>query len=598
MRLVSSCTPGIVAFALLLGACAQPSPPSMSLSSAAPPPNVVLVITDDQGYGDIAAHGNAMIRTPNLDALHASSVRLEDFHVDPTCSPTRSALMTGRYSTRTGVWHTILGRSLMHGDEWTLAEALRAGGYQTGMFGKWHLGENYPMRPQDQGFDDVVCHGGGGVGQGPDYWGNDYFDDTYWRNGKPEAFKGYCTDVWFEEATRFVEQSKGRPFFCYLSTNAPHGPYLVDEKWSKPYAEKGVVEQQARFYGMIENIDWNLGRFRSRLRELGLEENTIFVFMTDNGTSAGAPGPRNKRAGKWRGFNAGMRGRKGSEYDGGHRVPFLVHWPAGGIGGAGMGRSEGYLAAHIDVLPTIADLCGLPATPSGGLGRGPQDGISLAARLRDPAAQLPERTLFVHSQRILIPEKWRKSAVMTERWRLVNGKQLYDIVADPGQKRDLAAAQPELVARLRKAYDGWWDSLAEVRSQSVHIGLGSPAEPVTLLHSHDWQRIGKGGCPWHQNHVKRGVKLHGHWFVDVQRPGLYEIELRRWVRHLDRPLGAVKAELRVAGQQLEQAVKAQDTKASFRCRLPAGETNLRSILTQADGSSHGAYYVYVSRVGD
>ncbi|MEM7236195.1 MAG: sulfatase-like hydrolase/transferase, partial [Planctomycetota bacterium] len=212
----------------------------VSPSWAADKLNVVLVITDDQGYGDVGAHGNTMIRTPNLDAFHKNAVRFTNFHVDPTCSPTRAALMSGRYSTRTGVWHTIMGRSLMSPKEFTLAELLKTGGYATGCFGKWHLGENYPLRPQDQGFDATFVHGGGGVGQGPDYWGNDYFDDTYFRNGVPEKVEGYCTDVWFREAIRFIDKHKSRPFFTYISTNAPHGPYLVDPKYSKPYEEKGV----------------------------------------------------------------------------------------------------------------------------------------------------------------------------------------------------------------------------------------------------------------------------------------------------------------------------------------------------------------------
>ncbi|MCA9021466.1 MAG: sulfatase-like hydrolase/transferase, partial [Planctomycetaceae bacterium] len=212
-------------------------------------PNILLIITDDQGYGDIAAHGNQMIKTPNLDQLYQKSLRLTNFHVDPTCAPTRSALMTGRYSTRTGVWHTIMGRSLMDTNEVTLAEVFKSNGYRTGLFGKWHLGDNYPLRPQDQGFDTVVQHGGGGVGQTPDYWQNDYFDDTYLRNGKPEKFQGYCTDIWFDETLKFIEEDSTKPFFAYLSTNAPHSPYLVDPKYSDPYEEKEVPKQMAAFYG-------------------------------------------------------------------------------------------------------------------------------------------------------------------------------------------------------------------------------------------------------------------------------------------------------------------------------------------------------------
>ncbi|MCR9243927.1 MAG: arylsulfatase [bacterium] len=552
-------------------------------------PNVVLIMTDDQGYGDIAAHGNTKIRTPNLDRLHSQSVRLTDFHVDPTCSPTRAALMTGRYSTRTGVWHTILGRSLMATEERTIAETLRDTGYRTGMFGKWHLGENQPLRPQDQGFEEVVCHGGGGVGQGPDWWGNNYFDDTYWRNGSPERFEGYCTDVWFREAMSFIEAQQDRPFFCYLATNAPHGPLHVDEKWSTPYVEAGVAPNQAKFYGMIENIDWNVGKLMAQLEELGLADNTIVVFLTDNGTAAGRVDKKRRANGQWGGFNAGMRGNKGSEYDGGHRVPCFVRWPAGGIDG---GRDEPYLSAHVDLWPTLVELCGQRIPSAVGL---PLDGRSLAQRLRDPGAPLPERTLFVHSQRILHPEKWRKSAVMTERWRLVNGKELFDMLADPGQEQDVAESHPEVVRTLTAEYDDWWDSLAPAIARTVHIGLGSEAEPTTVLHSHDWQRIGRGGCPWHQNQIKRGAMLHGQWFVDVERAGTFEIELRRWPRHLERAIEARTARLRIGDREHEQTIPADATHATFTVELPPGKTTLRSILEQPDGKSRGAYFVYVTR---
>ncbi|MBT7256599.1 MAG: sulfatase-like hydrolase/transferase, partial [Planctomycetaceae bacterium] len=267
------------------------------------PPNVIVVITDDQGYGDIAIHGNQMIQTPSMDKLYAQSVRLTNYHVDPTCSPTRSALMSGRYSTRTGVWHTVNGRSLMSTAEYTIAEVFRDNGYKTAMFGKWHLGDNYPCRPQDQGFEHTFIHGGGGVGQGPDYWDNDYFDDTYWRNGVPEKQKGYCTDVWFEDALSFIKRNRNKPFFAYISTNAPHGPYIVDEKYSQPYKDKGVGKGQAEFYGMIENIDENLGRLVNKLDEWKLAHNTILIFTTDNGS---AMGHRVIKGAQWKGFNAGM----------------------------------------------------------------------------------------------------------------------------------------------------------------------------------------------------------------------------------------------------------------------------------------------------
>ncbi|MGK0220705.1 MAG: arylsulfatase A-like enzyme [Planctomycetota bacterium] len=553
-------------------------------------PNVLLIITDDQGYGDLSGHGNEMLRTPHMDTLRDASVRLTDFHVDPTCSPSRSALMSGRYSTRTGVWHTIMGRSLMDPEEETLAEVFGAGGYRTGMFGKWHLGDNYPLRPQDQGFDKVVWHHGGGVGQGPDYWGNDYFDDTYEVDGEWRKFSGYCTDVWFEEATKFIEADDERPFFAYLSTNAPHGPFLVDEKYSKPYLDAGVPATMAKFYGMIANIDENLGQLRARLEELGMAENTLIIFMTDNGTAVGHAPAKNEE-GTWKGFNAGMRGHKGSEYEGGHRVPLFASWPAGGVGGAGKGRDVGALAAHVDVMPTLAELCGLPR-----VGARPIDGRSFAGALRGTEAPPEGRTLFVHSQRVEYPRKWRKSTVMTQGWRLINGTELYDLARDPGQEHDLAEQEPERVAELRRRYEGWWLSLDEVMRGTVRIGIGGPEDPVRLR-AHDWHTEDRG-TPWHQNHVRNGYVGNGPWALEVQRAGEYEVVLSRWPQWLERPMKMVHAAIAVGGQKLERAVEPSATEARFRVRLEKGPTELLTTLRRVSGEEHGAYFAAVHWAGE
>ena len=559
---------------------------ALASTALAQRPNVVLVITDDQGYGDLGAHGNAMIRTPHLDALHEESVRLTDYHVDPTCSPTRSALMSGRYSTRTGVWHTIMGRSLMAAEEVTLAERFAANGYRTGMFGKWHLGDNAPCRPQDQGFEHVVWHHGGGVGQGPDYWGNDYFDDTYEVNGAWRAFDGYCTDVWFEQATEFITREDARPFFVYLSTNAPHGPYLVDPSYSDPYERAGVPKTMAKFYGMITNIDENVGKLRQLLEDTGLADNTVFVFTTDNGTAAGA-GKRGNEEGDWRGFNAGMRGKKGSEYDGGHRVPFFVRWPKGGVGG---GRDIGALAAHVDVMPTLTELCGLKPEPAA-----PGDGASFAGALRGAEpAPLYGRTLFVHSQRVEHPRKWRKSAVMTQRWRLVNGAQLFDIQLDPGQREDVADANPETVAQLRAAYEEWWRSLEPTFDDYVRIALGGAQNPTHLM-SHDWHTEDKG-TPWHQNHVRNGYVSNGPWAVDVAVPGRYRVTLRRWPAAEDRAMGCVRASLKLGAMRVQKVLKAADREATFEVELPAGPALLLTTLLREDGKEHGAYFAEVARI--
>ncbi|HUG52267.1 MAG TPA: arylsulfatase [Vicinamibacteria bacterium] len=585
--------PPFLACAVLAGlagiqaAGAQPRP-----VPAAARPNVILIITDDQGYGDIGAHGNPVIRTPHLDRLARQSVRLTDFHVDPTCSPTRAALLTGRYSTRTGVWHTILGRSLMAARERTVAELFARGGYRTAMAGKWHLGDNYPHRPHDRGFEEAFYHGGGVVGQVGDDMGNDLYDDTYLRNGVPEAVKGYATDVWFDDALRFVEKSRAQPFFLYLATNAAHWPYYVDQAYVDPYLEAGVPPTMARFYGMITNIDENVGRLRARLDELGLSENTVLIFMTDNGSGEGWSNWQ-KEPGRFEGFNAGMRAGKGSQYDGGHRVPFYVHWPTGGLVGD---REVPLLSAHIDVLPTLAELCGLDLSGWPAL-----DGASLVPVLRAaPGATatgaLADRVLFVHSQRVDVPIKWRQSAVMTERWRLVNGVELYDIETDPGQKTDLAASHPAVVQRLRDAYEGWWTSLEPAFDDTARIAIGSEKENPVALTSHDWRTDDDRQSVWNANQVNSGHPGNGHWALDVVRGGQYEIELRRWPRPSHLGIDARRARLRVGEQELEKTLSPYDPSATFRVTLGPGPTTLQSWLTGRRGESRGAYFVYVRRV--
>ncbi|MEA3364576.1 MAG: arylsulfatase [Candidatus Hydrogenedentes bacterium] len=554
-------------------------------------PNVVLVTTDDQGYGDLGCHGNPIIRTPHLDALHGESVRFENFHVCPTCAPTRSALMTGHYSLRTGIWHTITGRSIMNADETTMGEVFADNGYRTGIFGKWHLGDNYPYRPQDRGFQETLVHGGGGVGQAPDYWGNDYFDDTYFHNGEPEKYQGYCTDIWFENALNFIEANRNRPFFCYIPTNAPHSPYNVPDNYRKMYEGKENVVNPA-FYGMITNVDDNVGRLIARLRELGLEENTILIFLTDNGSAAGVATDREQFPVK--GYNAGMRGKKGSQYDGGHRVPCFMRWPGGGLGG---GRTIDTLAAHMDILPTLIDLCALD--PPEGV---KFDGRSLVSLFRDQATDWPDRAIMVDTQRVEIPEKWRNSAVMTQRWRLINGAALYDMAADPGQTTNVAKDHPEEVERLRGEYEKWWASVSERFDDFSYIPLGpDPVDEVRLL-CHDWH----GDVPWNQETIRKGKKANGWWAVEVVHTGEYEFELRRWPKEADLAITAAPkdgAALNItrAKMTLQDAAVAADVPkntlgVTFRVPLEAGTAKLQTWFIEEDGTERGAYYVYVRRV--
>ena len=546
--------------------CEEPAPQK---------PNIILIMPDDQGYGDLAVHGHPLLQTPNLDALHNESLRLTDFHVDPTCSPTRAALLTGRYSTRTGVWHTIMGRSILDPDEKTLAEYLKGAGYQTGIFGKWHLGENYPSRPQDQGFETVLIHGGGGVGQTPDFFGNDYFDDTYRRGEEWVQTNGYSADVWFNEAIGFINDHKEVPFFVYLPSNTAHGPFLVDSSYSNPYRAQSVSDQMANFYGMITNLDDNMGRLRAALEQAGVAENTILIFMTDNGSAFGEMDEEEE--GMFKGYNAGMRGRKGSVYEGGHRVPFFLHWPAGGFN---QPRDIGDLTAHIDVLPTLFDLIGIPIPEN-------IDGRSLKPLFQGETWD--ERILFVHSQRIENPRKGKSISVMHSDYRLVNNEELYAIKEDPGQERNIADAYPDLVNQLSESYDAWWSSLEEVFDEYVYIGVGYDEEPVTQLTAHDWH-TNNGPVPWHQNHIRDGLVANGFWAIDVARSGTYRLELRRWPAEEAGPIEAIEAKVQ-AGEITETMRLDPDQEvAVIEMDLPAGKYPLQSWLTLQNGDVRGGYY--------
>ncbi|GAB6164642.1 arylsulfatase [Thermostilla marina] len=536
-------------------------------------PNVILVNTDDQGYGDLSCHGNPYLKTPALDRLYEESIRLTDFHVDPTCSPTRSALMTGRYSSRVGVWHTIMGRSLLREDEVTMADVFNAAGYRTAIFGKWHLGDNFPYRPTDRGFEEALVNGGGGITQGPDYWGNTYFSPTLLHNDEWEPSDGYCTDVFFSAAIRFIEQHQDEPFFVYLPPNAAHAPYQVDEKYKKPFLEMGLKDPTASFFGMIVNIDENMAKLVAKLDELGLAEDTILVFMTDNGTAAGN-------------YNAGMRGKKGSQYDGGHRVPCFLRWKGHWQGGRDIDR----LTAHLDLLPTFIDVCDLPK-PAGVK----FDGKSLRPLIEEKNPEWPDRTIIVSVNRMDHPEPWVRTSTMTEKYRLIDGKELYDIDADPGQEHDIAAEHPDIVAKLRKDYEEWYADVSRRYDEYVPIYLGSPAQNPTVLCSHDWHGP---NVPWAQVHMERRIVANGFWAVKVDRPGKYRITLRDRPPYVDEPLLGTKARLQVGDFEAEKPIPENVPGVSFEAVLPAGETRLQTWITQADGKTRGCYFVVVEYLGE
>ena len=552
-------------------------------------PNVVIVITDDQGYGDLGCTGNPIIKTPAIDQLANESVWLTDYHVAPTCSPTRAALMSGHWTNRTGAWHTIMGRSMLREDEGTLGDFFKGAGYQTGMFGKWHLGDNFPYRPEDRGFNEVYRHGGGGVGQTPDVWDNSYFDGGYFHNGEIVPAKGFCTDVFFEQANRFITKCAKRrlPFLAYVSTNAPHGPFHCPQKYMDLYEGQSPTIQA--FYGMITNIDENVGKTRKLLKDLGVYEDTIFIFTTDNGTARGRTV-----------FNAGMRGQKGSEYDGGHRVPLFLHWPRADMAEE---RKIDVLCHAVDLAPTLLDLIGAQKP------KGYQfDGISIKPVLggKKPATW-PNRMLVTDSQRVRDPIKWKQSSVMSQGWRLVNGKELYHIDSDPGQENNLAGKHPERVTEMRAFYDEWWAELEPTFARTTELYVGHPNHPIVSLTSHDW--IQEAYPPWNQGQNRNKLPVHprkkdlkhdGHWAIKVVQAGTYEVEVRRWPvesgkkinevlpagenvpgadkafrSHPGLGIEASAATLRVNGEDLETLpVESSTESVTFKVSLPAGKHKL------------------------
>lgn len=540
---------GLPVVVVLLQICAD----STGFAADAARPNIVLILTDDQGYGDVGIHGNEKVKTPNIDRFAREGVRMTRFYNNPVCSPTRASIMTGRDYYRTGVIHTSRGGAKMHGDEVTVAEHLANGGYKTGIFGKWHLGDNYPMRPQDQGFLETLVHTSGGIEQPPDVQ-NSYFDPELWRNGKRVKAQGYCTDVFFNAALTFIEANREAPFFVYLPTNAPHTPLEVSPKYSDPYKALGLDDTTAKVYGMVQNIDENLGRLLARLDELKLRENTLVIFLTDNG-------PQQER------YTGGLRARKSFTYEGGIRVPCIVQWPVKLTGERTIDR----IAAHIDLLPTLLAACGVQPLASPKI-----DGMSLLPLLTGQAQSWPERTLYFQCHRGLSPQRYQNCAAVTQRYKLVGSPgtfnqeklpiaseavlELYDLEADPGEQRNLAAENPRVLAELRRGYDAWYDSVRDARGFTPGvIHVGNPREnPVRL-------------CMYQDATFVDG-KTHG-WSVEIERAGRYRVTMLRGMDN------AGTIHVNWIGKAANQPTNASAKTAIFD--LPAGKGVLDVSLTLA-----------------
>ena len=598
---------------------------SIAESASKSRPNIILVMTDDQGYGDFSMNDNPIVKTPKIAELASQSQRFTNFHVDPTCSPTRAAIMSGKYSLRAGVWHTVMGRHMLSDKHETLPELLKDSGYNTAMFGKWHLGENYPFRPQDQGFNHVLIHGGGGVGQAPDYWENDQFDDTYYLNGEEKAYDGFATDVWFDEAITFVKEQANQesPFFLYLSLNAPHIPWRAPEKYIEPYREMGLKDDMAKFYGMITNIDENLGRLRSAMSEEKIEDNTIFIFMTDNGSSMATKSngePLNwvsdevklaieeKTGKKLETLNSFMRDGKASVYEGGHRVPFFIRWPNGKLGSP---ADIDALTAHVDILPTLLDLAGIDGSKID------TDGTSLVPALRNESS-LPDRTMVVTNQRVLNPDPQRPYAVMQGNWRYVHadqkgGVELFDITNDPGQRNDISAEYPEKFAELAKAYDEWWIHATGKGTPTTRPIIGSEHENPSRLTGMDWLSPNTGQVPWWPGFGDdKWGKGHGWvgnehkfmvspWALKVAETGSYTMTLYLHDIPANKVIDKGYAHIQINGEVSTMPLPKGAISATFNLSLSEGDLDVRAWFDdQADdsGLSKGlpAFYMYVEKL--
>lgn len=553
-------------------------------------PNIVLVMTDDQGYGDFSSAGNPVLETPRLDAFAKQCPRVERFYVSPVCSPTRACLMTGRYNYRTRVVDTWIGRSMMDPTETTIAEVLKTAGYATGIFGKWHLGDCYPMRPIDQGFDESLVHRGGGLAQPSEPWENErrYTNAILMRSGELVQTNGYCTDVYFSAAQGFIDAqlAKQQPFFVYLATNAPHDPFhdvpvALYEKYRQrdmskvqrsdnPKSNGAKPDVLARTFAMIENVDQNFGRLLDHLEKVGVAENTIVIFLTDNGPL-------------WGRQVAGLRGNKTTVYEGGIRSPLWVRWP----GHLDAQTRVQPIAAHIDILPTICDAVGIAPSKHAAI-----DGVSLLPLLTGEAKQWPARSLILQTHRGDVPQAEHHFAVLTEKWKLLRASgfnnlrpdpdarfELYDLQADAGEQHDVAAAHPDVVATLRGQYAKWFADVSGTRPnnyQPPRIHVGTPHEKVTTLTRQDWRAA--DGVGW-------GHK--GAWLVHAPQACELHVTL---IFRVARDLELFVVEAGGASQSIRRALTCEpgERVELGACQFAQGDVNLR--ITCDNGTEQFAPY--------
>jgi len=601
----------VCAFSLILLSC-------FSLYAQSSKPNVIIVMTDDQGFGELSRHGNPVVKTPHLDKFGNESLRFVDFHAAPMCTPTRGQLMTGLDAARNGAINVSSGRALMRPELKTMADIFRQNDYKTGLFGKCHLGDNYPFRPEDRGFDEAIWFPSSHIGSVPDFWGNDYFDDTYIHNTKRRKFKGYCTDVFFDESIRFMKESvnKGKPFFSFIATNTPHGPLIAKEEDKKAIAEAfdkaefpmknpKLKNMLMNYLGMVRNIDTNMGKLFKFLDDAKLRENTIVIFTTDNGTTQGH---------KY--YKAGMRGSKTELWEGGHRVPFFLSWPKGDLASP---RDLDGLAQIQDVLPTLIDLCGLKSEDK-------YDGISLKKVLKGEEQINKDRMLIINYSRMPngfnYPSPFTQSiltkehaGVLWKKWRLLEDRELYNLENDPMQTKNVFEDHPEVVKKMRSHLNSWWDEVKDIANIPQRIVVGDDAENPMMITACEWLDVFVD----QQRQIKGGTLKSSYWLLDVAKDGDYEIELSRWPKELGVPIRGRAAngkalniktarlflnnyhhlsigEKRPYGYEgLTKSVKDGDVTVKFNVKLKAGPIALHTFFGVSNSVLCSAYYVYIRR---
>jgi len=554
-------------------------------------PNVVVIFTDDQGYGDVSCHGNPILKTPNLDKLHSESVRFDNFHVAPVCTPSRSELMTGLYAMRNKAGMVPSGRNLMRRDIVTMPEVFVANGYATGLFGKWHLGDTYPHRPMDRGFQRVVWHKGWGLASEIEY-DNDYYYTRYLDEMEVKYSDRFCANLWFDEAMKWMDHQieAKQPFFSYIALNTPHSPFHALEEDYNKYKDKVEDPNVAHFFGLISNVDDNYGRLDRWLEKRGIKDDTIIIFMNDNGSSRGD-----------KIYNAGMRGKKGSGYEGGHRAICFIRWPNGGLGTP---RTVNNLSHITDILPTFADLLEFDVPQAAD----PFDGVSLKSILRNLETVDDNRKVVVQFGGRVRPQKYYRSCVIWKNWRLNGDSELYDLGKDPEQKKNVSSQYPEIVRELKLHYDAYWASIEASIDVIEPVVIGNPAESYTDLTSNNWVEVDFDN----RGKVAEANSMGGIWEIEAEKAGAYLVLLSRWPFYMERPLSSVGPAETIGGMPIDPGEvlpiksgslsldgkepivaepNSSDTFVEIRIELSKGRHSLQGWFHDAQGARlSGAFY--------